>query len=392
MSVKMVDSQPLRLVVIADFAEEGWPSMDLCADMLLSQLPALPDTSLAVARLCPAFRKRFGWLPGLGRRSFTFNADRLCNRHWDYPRYLRGHLGDFDFFHLVDHSYAHLVRELPAARTGVYCHDLDAFRCLLRPDLEPRPFWFRWLARRKLDGLRRAAVVFHTTQAVRQEILRHGLVEPGRLVHAPNGVCLEFTAEARADDGAAVPFSSGEPFLLHVGSCIPRKRIDVLLNVFQALRTAHPSLRLVQVGGPWTQAQQRQRQRLAIEAVTFQVSGLERRALAALYRQAACVLLPSEAEGFGLPVIEALACGSAVVASDLPVLREVGGEAVRYCGVGDIAGWVETVAGILDGRVGAGERGARLAQAGRYSWRSQAQTIAGAYLRLAEGKLPGGEV
>ena len=63
------------------------------------------------------------------------------------------------------------------------------------------------------------------------------------------------------------------------------------------------------------------------------------RTLAAVYRRAALVLQPSEAEGFGLPVAEALACGTPVLASDLAVLREVGGEAAVYRAVGDVPAW-----------------------------------------------------
>ena len=54
----------------------------------------------------------------------------------------------------------------------------------------------------------------------------------------------------------------------------------------------------------------------------------DRATLAAIYRRASLVLVPSEAEGFGLPVAEALACGVPLLASDIPVLREVGGDAV----------------------------------------------------------------
>ena len=74
-----------------------------------------------------------------------------------------GLAGDFDLFHVVDHTYAQLVHALPADRTGVYCHDLDAFRCLLEPAADPRPRWFRALARRILTGMQKAAVVFHNS-------------------------------------------------------------------------------------------------------------------------------------------------------------------------------------------------------------------------------------
>jgi glycosyltransferase involved in cell wall biosynthesis len=66
-----------------------------------------------------------------------------------------------------------------------------------------------------------------------------------------------------------------------------------------------------------------------------------------VYRRAALVLLPSEREGFGLPVVEAMACGTPVIASDLPVLREVGGDAVEYSPVADVEAWSSKVIELL---------------------------------------------
>ena len=66
---------------------------------------------------------------------------------------------------------------------------------------------------------------------------------------------------------------------------------------------------------------------------------LDRATLAAVYRRSALLLMPSEREGFGLPVLEALACGTPVVASDIEALREVGGFAASYCPVEGIEDW-----------------------------------------------------
>jgi glycosyltransferase involved in cell wall biosynthesis len=103
--------------------------------------------------------------------------------------------------------------------------------------------------------------------------------------------------------------------------------------------------------------------------------------LAALYRQALGVLQPSEAEGFGLPVMEALACAVQVVASDIPVLREVGGDSVVYCPVADIDCWVETVDRMLARAPDRSDRARRIAQTERFSWARHAQTILLAYGR-----------
>lgn len=373
---------PLRLAILCDLKEENWPSMDLFGEMLARTLRAHHRDAVDAVSICPPLARRFSRLPFFPGR-LTHNLDRLLNRTWHYPRLARRQ--SFDFYHVVDHSYAQLVHALPADRTGVFCHDLDTFRCLLEPGRERRPRWFRAMARHILCGMQKAAVVFHTTEQVREEIVRYGLLDPARLVQAPPGPAPDFTPDSGEPEPPveALHSLSGAPFCLHVGSCIPRKRIDVLLNVFAAVRAGHPHLRLVQVGGQWTAAQQQQIAQLGIADAVVQVRGLERRAIASLYRTAAMVLLPTEAEGFGLPIIEALACGAAVIASDIPVLREVGGDAVVFAPVGDVPAWAAAVSRLLTSPATAPSRSLRLRQAARYSWEEHVRTILEAYQRLS---------
>jgi glycosyltransferase involved in cell wall biosynthesis len=367
----------LRLAVVRDYRAELWPSMDLCADELFAHTPA----TIAAIDVTPPFRRIFSRLP-FARRT-GFNADRILNRHVLLLRAVRRAARHADFVHIVDHSYAHTVSAVSPGRAGVYCHDLDAFRSLLEPDQEPRPWWFRRLARRTLDGLSQAAVVFHNSAATARRLIDTGIVPPDRLIHAPLGIADEFTPESRA---VKLPVELDAPFLLHVGSNIPRKRLDVLLHVFAAVRQQAPNLRLVQVGGPWPTAQSDQISRLGIESNVSQVRGLSREQLAELYRRAAVVLVPSEAEGFGLPVIEALACGAAVIASDIPTLREAGGDAAIFLPVGDVPDWTDAVARVLNDPSLAPPLSARLAHAARFSWREHARIIAETYLALAKGK------
>jgi glycosyltransferase involved in cell wall biosynthesis len=309
----------------------------------------------------------------------AFNADRFINRFFHYPRIVARTWSSYDFFHVVDHSYAHLVHSLPAHRTGVYCHDLDAFRCLIEPKREPRPAWFRAMARSILRGMQKAAVVFHSTQAVRNDLISHGLIEPERLVHAPYGVAPEFAVGGPRDSR-----NTHKSTILHVGSCIPRKRIDILLQVFAKARRNAPGadLRLLQIGGTWTPQQLHLLEELGIHDCTTQIRNVPVERIVDAYRNAAIVLIPSELEGFGLPVIEALACGAPVVASDIPTLREVGGQAAVYRAVGDVDGWTEAVLGVLSGSLSVPDQQARLAQAALYSWDRHASAILGAYEKL----------
>jgi glycosyltransferase involved in cell wall biosynthesis len=374
----------VRLGILSDFLEERWPSMDVCSEMLQAHTATASQGRLTPVPLTPVFRRRFGRIRVRPLCRLAFNVDRYLNRYFDYPRFLHDH-GSADLYHIVDHSYAHLVHALPARRCGVFCHDLDGFRCLLDPRHNPRPCWFRRLMSGVLSGLRQAAVVFHSTQELRRQIERFGIVDPDRLVHAPYGISPEFSETARA--GFEDPPADG-PYLMHVGSCIPRKRVDVLLDVYAKVRATFPGLRLVQVGGEWTAEQRAQMEQRGLEANVTQLRGLSRHALAALYRRAKLVLQPSEAEGFGLPVIEALACGTVVVASDLGVLREVGGPAVVYCPVGDVAAWTDAVRALLRQPASAPAREERLRRAQQYSWAAHVRTIAETYLNLLENSAP----
>jgi glycosyltransferase involved in cell wall biosynthesis len=363
MNTAAARNSPLRLCILPDFPEENWPSMDLCAEMLTRELAARGGVS--VERFVPRYVDRFGrWR----------NADRFVNRLREYPRQLRGARLDerFDGFHLVDHSYSQLLHVLPPGRTGVFCHDLDTFRCLIEPHRDRRPLWFRAMVRRILRGLQTAAVVFHSTQAVRQEIVRFGLVDPAKLVHAPLGIAGEFAPQS--------PSPAEPPFVLHVGSCIPRKRIDVLLAVFESLARRFPQLRFIQVGGEWDESHRQQLSRIGEDRVQ-QFRGRSRSELAALYSSAALLMLPSEAEGFGLPVIEAIACGATVLASDLPVLREVAADAAVYAPVGDIAAWTAAATELLERR-GVPSDEAKRTRAARFSWREHAATVLNTYHRI----------
>ena len=345
--------KPIRVALICDYAEEFWPSMDLVGQMISQHLEKHFQGEIEPTRIQPKFRRRLTRLPIPSGRKAFFNADRLLNRYHDYPRELARLVArdEFDVYHVVDHSYAQLVHVLPKGRAVVTCHDLDTFRCLLDPDSEPRPAWFKKLTRRTLSGLCRADAIACDSEATRLALLEHGLVDADRLQTIHLGTHPECSREPNpsADEAAAELLGpmpnpvEGIVELLHVGSNIKRKRIDVALRTLAGLRTTWPRARLIRIGGVLTEEQARLASDLGISDGLFIIPFMgDRSLLAAIYRRANVLLQPSDAEGFGLPLAEAIACGTPIVASDLPVLREVAGQSAEYCPVGDIPSWVET--------------------------------------------------
>jgi glycosyltransferase involved in cell wall biosynthesis len=374
-------AETLRLAVLCDLLEERWFSMDLLSDMLLEHAAGTPG--ITVERVRPTLPAKLGRLAtNAGERPIERWSRKLglgLGRYAGYPLELVRLRDRFDWFHVADHSYAHLSFEIPRGRCGVFCHDIDAFRPLFERPRAALPR--RALARTLLLGLRRARVVFHSTLAVRDDILAHRLVPAERLVHAPYGVAPEFVADAGLEDRA---LGGDRPFLLHVGSLIPRKNPRFLLELAAELLKARPDIEFVQVGGRFDAEQRSLLSSAGVLSRVRQVESLSRAALAPRYRAAKAVLLPSTAEGFGLPIIEALACGTPVIASDIPVLRQVGGDAVVFCPLNDLPAWKRGVEGVLDGS--GPDRAACLEAASAYTWQAHARTILGTYLALAKGR------
>lgn len=391
MSLPAEGGRRVRVAVVADLLEEGWPSMDLMAEMLMAELGRADRPGIEPVLLRPRFAPRLTPLVQGTNGRPPMTIDRIAHRYWDYPRWLRRE-ARADVYHIVDHSYAHLASDLPAGSVVVTCHDTDAFRTLVRPDRResslPRMF-----VTRVLRGLQRAALVACDSEATRAELDAHGLVPPERMRVVPIGVHPSCSArpDAAADAAAAMLVGGAQgPELLHVGSTIPRKRVDTLLDILARVAAVRPDIRLLRVGGPFTAAQEAQMDALGLRPRIRVLPFIERPVLAAIYRRSALVLLPSEREGFGLPVIESLACGTPIVASDLRVLREVGGPAAEYCPVGQAGEWAARVLALLrerDDRPSAWEarRHAGIARAAQFSWDRCAAEMRAIYARVAAG-------
>ncbi|HEY0035694.1 MAG TPA: glycosyltransferase, partial [Longimicrobium sp.] len=298
----------IRVGIVYDYRAENWPSMDLVGDLLVHALRR-HTPRFAPERIQPRMPCLLGgWAGGAGH-----NADRLIGRHVAYPRWLRRHGGGRDLYHVVDHSYAQLVHSLPAGRTIVTCHDLDAFRSLLQPEHEPRPPWFRAIMNRVLLGLQRAAHVVCDSDTVRDELLRHQLVPENRVTTIALAAHPDFRPEPDADADAYAETLLGPPDavdILNVGSTAPRKRIRLLLRAAAPVLAANPGARIVRVGGPLEPEPRRLAEELGIAGRIVEVPWVDRPRLAAIYRRAAQVDSTTEREGFGLPLEEAMACGA----------------------------------------------------------------------------------
>ena len=225
----------------------------------------------------------------------------------------------------------------------------------------------------------RADAVIAPTGAAADEIASHTAIARDRITVIHHGVDHDVASD-RSVATAREDLGLGDgPYVLWVGTFEPRKNVPVVIDAFaRAVEAGLPHrLVLVRQGG-WLDADERVRsagERIGSRIVIAGPVAADR--LAALYRGAELFVLPSLHEGFGLPVLEAMAQGTAVLCSDLPVLHEVAGDGARFVAPGDVDAWREAIISLLGDDRGRDALGAAgRARAATFTWeRSVAQHI-----------------
>lgn len=258
--------------------------------------------------------------------------------------------------------------------TVVGLHDTTPERHpqLVFPTRLERAFW----GAKQGIAVRRAARLFTVSEAAREAIARDLGLAPDRITvvsEAPDAVFVPRSAEDSARAATAVGLRAGEPFLVYASGVSPHKSVETLL---EALPSVDPSVRLVLAGDldadPYLSAAGSVRARIAALGLSDRVllpGYVPDGELACLYSGAAAAVVTSLSEGFGLPAVEAAACGAPVVLSDLPAHRETLDGAAVFFTPGDSAALAQALRGVVgDSDLGRelGEQGRRAAA--RLSW------------------------
>jgi glycosyltransferase involved in cell wall biosynthesis len=301
----------------------------------------------------------------------------------------------------VHHGPHYTMPERSKVPAVVTVHDLSFFE---------QPEWHErskvWLFTRAIRvAARLAAVVVCPSQATADELARWCRVD-AQVVVAHHGVDLERFGPSEPSPGsdahllsalptaagASVSLGDGTPFLVFVGTLEPRKDVPTLVRAFTQVADRHPDVRLVLAGGAGWGASQVE-EAVAASGVADRIirtGYVADEVIPALFRSAVAVVYPALYEGFGLPALEAMACGAVVVTTSGSAMEEVAGDAAVLVPPGDttaLAGALESVLDEGDPDPGRRQRGLEIAA--RHTWVASADRHLEAY-RLAAGKGPVG--
>ena len=275
--------------------------------------------------------------------------ERFVTDWRDLPRFSHGP----DLMHFPTFPPTPLVR----GRVVYTVHDLTWWRY---------PQYSTWMGRTYYRRLAESAIrrshIITVSNAIADELHQEFKVPRDDISVTPLGSSLEPSVS---------PHRGAKAYLLAVGTIEPRKNLNRLVEAYRlsGLASTHDLIIVGRLG--WS----------AAPAGVDVRTGVDDRALSALYTGAHAVVAPSLYEGFGLPVLEGLACGASVVCSDIPAFREVAGSAANYFDPLDVEGMA---AALHAAPSRAQVEKASLARASLFSWENTAARTVEAYVRAAE--------
>jgi len=241
-------------------------------------------------------------------------------------------------------------------------------------------------SRLNLAAIQRVAAVITDSESSRNDFLRFTDCDPGRVYLIPLGVAERFRPPDGKDNGRGEGLDGRPMRILHVGHCGVYKNIEgILRSLPLLLARLGPRVVFVKVGGPFTRGQLALIDRLGIEQRVQHLGMVPAEDLPGVYADADLLLMPSFHEGFGLPVLEAMACGTPVVASNQGSLPEVVGEAgllVEPTEVEQIAAAAERL--LTGDRLRADLRKKGLERARAFTWERTARETLAVYQRVYE--------
>ena len=327
-------------------------------------------------------------------------GDATASRHarfLKYPRLIRAARGA-SVFHILDHSHANLALAAPPERTVLTCHDIIPLLAAKGLVSIPHPALARFTFPLRVRCMKRCARIIAISGSTKKTLVEIAGIPAEKIEVVYYGCNPAFGPEpstpgrSRAEERCGVLERQGIPpgarVVLHVATATRYKNTPAILEALRILKenpATGGDVWLLRVGAEFFEDESALIARLGVgDRIRHAGRILDDRLLAACYRAADAFVFPSLWEGFGWPVLEAMACGTPVVVSNAASLPELAGEAGIFVEPRDHKSLARALASLLaDPQERERRSELALAQARRFSWDKCARATQAVYERVA---------
>ncbi len=322
---------PLKILLVGNYTADRQESMQRFASVLESAFIGMGQSCILIKPV-----------PIIERFSFSIKGLKKWLGYIDkfilFPFILRlkAKTGKFDIIHICDHSNSPYLKSLRAYSTCITCHDLLAIRSAeghftQNPIKKTGRIFQKWIK----NGLKNAPSIVFVSNKTRIDFIETIGKPSDKSSVIYNGLNYNYRplslAECTPSLAAHAPLLKDCDYILHVGNNNWYKNRKGLLKLFDSIKKKSLiSLKLVLVGQPLTPTLKSLAKTLSITPDIIETGPLSNHDLNAFYSQARCLIFPSLEEGFGWPILEAIASGCRVITTKKQPMEEVGGKAATY--------------------------------------------------------------
>ena len=368
------------IVLFRDFLEDNRTSMEVYSDNLEhalkpivhslqvnSHIPSIPNW-LSKYKLPHGFRIRYA-------------------RYFSYPNQAKKNQGIIN--HIIDQSYGHLLNTLDPKRTIITVHDIIpilAWKGLIPKLSYPH---FPLLYKMSIKALSKARAIIAVSQNTKNDLIAHCGLNANNITVIHNGIdsrFCSFSKEKKKFLRDRFGFPDQNTHVILISGFQSYKNNLVSFQVVSKLQQQNKNVQLVWLGGNNKLCIEYSK-RVNLNNKAIPISNLSFDQIVELYNSVDCLLFPSLYEGFGFPPLEAMACGTPVIASNAASIPEVVGNAAIMLPPDDVDGLTEAVKGILENKMLRDDYIKRgYANTNRFTWERSASKVFSLYKKILNEK------
>lgn len=338
-------------------------SMTVYADNLILNLPETIDVSDIYPK-----KLNLPFFGNLGR------FGRYVDQYVIYPSIAKKNQGDVN--HIIDHSYASIINALDKKKTIVTCHDLIPLK---HPESTSRKgrFFFKYNVR----AMTKARRIIADSAQTKRDVLKFTDYLSENISIIPLGISEKFKpfdkkiiADKKRELGL-----EGKKVIIHVGAGAPYKNVSLIIRALNIVETIGSDIKFLKIG-PFLDKEKELIKKIDLEKHIINIEYVPNDELPIYYNLADVFVFPSVFEGFGMPPIEAMACGTPTIVSNVPPLNETVGDAQIMVEPFNPEELAEKIINVLTDKELANKMSvAGMKRAKKFSWKNTADLTAKVY-------------